>query len=433
MAGPTVTLTYSGDATDLVRAGKQSEASVQDVSRAARDSGEETKKGFDRGTFAAVGLADAIGNAGDTVDSVQSIFNLAADQAHRLARAQQDVAQAAADARQAQIDLQQSSRDAAQAQIDQEQAMLDAKVAQEEYNAAVAEFGPNSNEAAQAAIDLKQANEDISQSQQDVKQAVEDGKQAQLDATDAALNMADAQREASDASGWSGWLDAVAQVAPGLAAIALTLSTLVTPATWAWTAALLANPITWIVGLIALLVGGFIWLWNTSAGFRDFWIGVWNGIKSAVAASVQWIKDVWNGIPGFFSGIVNGIGRVFSGIGNAISGAFKGALNGVIGFLNGAIGAINSLIRGINNVSGLVGIPAIPQIPNIPKMHSGGIVPGPAGSEHLRILEAGEEVIPANQRGRGGQATVRFVGNTDSAVAEVINTLIRKRQIVIEV
>src|ERR687897_578527 len=353
MAGPTVTLTYSGDATDLVRAGKQSEASVQDVSRAARDSGEETKKGFDRGTFAAVGLADAIGNAGDTVDSVQSIFNLAADQAHRLARAQQDV-----------------------------------------------------------------------------KQAVEDGKQAQLDATDAALNMADAQREASDASGWSGWLDAVAQVAPGLAAIALTLSTLVTPATWAWTAALLANPITWIVGLIALLVGGFIWLWNTSAGFRDFWIGVWNGIKSAVAASVQWIKDVWNGIPGFFSGIVNGIGRVFSGIGNAISGAFKGALNGVIGFLNGAIGAINSLIRGINNVSGLVGIPAIPQIPHIPKMHSGGIVPGPAGSEHLRILEAGEEVIPANQRGRGGQATVRFVGNTDSAVAEVINTLIRKRQIV---
>lgn len=58
--------------------------------------------------------------------------------------------------------------------------------------------------------------------------------------------------------------------------------------------AILASPITWFVGLILILVAGFIYLWNTSEGFRNFWIGMWEAIKEACIAA-------WNGISHFFT------------------------------------------------------------------------------------------------------------------------------------
>lgn len=58
--------------------------------------------------------------------------------------------------------------------------------------------------------------------------------------------------------------------------------------------AILASPITWIIGLILILVAGFIYLWTTSEGFRNFWIGMWNAVKEACIAA-------WNGISHFFT------------------------------------------------------------------------------------------------------------------------------------
>ncbi len=58
--------------------------------------------------------------------------------------------------------------------------------------------------------------------------------------------------------------------------------------------AILASPITWFVGLILILVAGFIYLWNTSEGFRNFWIGMWEAIKEACILA-------WNGISHFFT------------------------------------------------------------------------------------------------------------------------------------
>ena len=40
-----------------------------------------------------------------------------------------------------------------------------------------------------------------------------------------------------------------------------------------------ANPVLLIAAAIAALVAGFIYLWNTSEEFRNFWIGLWEGIK----------------------------------------------------------------------------------------------------------------------------------------------------------
>ncbi len=57
---------------------------------------------------------------------------------------------------------------------------------------------------------------------------------------------------------------------------------------------MVSNPLGLIIALIAGLVAGFIYLWNTSEGFRNFWIGMWEGIKEAVGAA-------WEGIKGFFN------------------------------------------------------------------------------------------------------------------------------------
>lgn len=181
-----------------------------------------------------------------------------------------------------------------------------------------------------------------------------------------------------------------------------------------------ANPVLFLVGLISVLVGAFILLWNKSAGFRNFFIGMWRGIQNVVGGVVNWIKGVWNGLPGFFQGIGRTIGSIFSGIGNAIKNAFKSAINFVVDILNGGISGINFLIKGYNAIPFA---PDIPLIPKIPKMHSGGIVPGETGTETLAILKAGETV---DAHGNGSGRAVRVLPGGDKATATLINYLARK-------
>lgn len=75
-------------------------------------------------------------------------------------------------------------------------------------------------------------------------------------------------------------------------------------------AVMMANPITLIVGAIVGLVAGFVYLWKTSEGFRNFWIGLWNGIKNAFIT-------VWQAIVGFFTETIpNFISSIIEWIGN---------------------------------------------------------------------------------------------------------------------
>lgn len=51
--------------------------------------------------------------------------------------------------------------------------------------------------------------------------------------------------------------------------------------------ALLGGPVTIIITIIASLVAGFITLWNTSDKFRNFWINLWNNIKSVISTAME--------------------------------------------------------------------------------------------------------------------------------------------------
>lgn len=65
-------------------------------------------------------------------------------------------------------------------------------------------------------------------------------------------------------------------------------------------AVLAANPIGAVIALVAGLVAGFIYLWNNSEDFRNFWINLWNNIKKSVEDAVnnivKWFSDTWNNI-----------------------------------------------------------------------------------------------------------------------------------------
>ncbi len=56
-------------------------------------------------------------------------------------------------------------------------------------------------------------------------------------------------------------------------------------------ATLMANPIGLVVGAIGALVAAFVYLWNTSDGFRNFWINMWNNIKEFTGNAIEAIKN----------------------------------------------------------------------------------------------------------------------------------------------
>lgn len=107
------------------------------------------------------------------------------------------------------------------------------------------------------------------------------------------------------------------------------------------------NPIGIIITLIAGLVAAFVVLWNKSDAFREFWIGLWEGIKSTVGTVVE-------GIKGFFEGIVNFFKENWQTILlfliNPFAGAFKllyDKCEGFRDFVNGIVTAIRDFFVGL--------------------------------------------------------------------------------------
>lgn len=92
-------------------------------------------------------------------------------------------------------------------------------------------------------------------------------------------------------------------------------------------AAMKANPIGLVISLIAGLVTGFLYLWNTSEEFRNFWIGLWEAIKTTASGVWEAIKSAadnvitalqtgWEAFTTFFS-------TLWTNISNAVSTAWE--------------------------------------------------------------------------------------------------------------
>lgn len=80
-----------------------------------------------------------------------------------------------------------------------------------------------------------------------------------------------------------------------------------------------ANPYVLIATAIAGLVAGFIYLWNTSEGFRNFWVGLWEGIKKTTESVVntiitfftKTIPETFNNFLTFISSLVEQVKNFF--------------------------------------------------------------------------------------------------------------------------
>jgi phage-related minor tail protein len=216
---------------------------------------------------------------------------------------------------------------------------------------------------------------------------------------------------------------------------------------------LAANPIVAIIAGIAALVAAFVILWNKSEAFRNFFINLWNGIRTTVTTiwngitsifTNAWyrITSIWNGVGAFFSGkwqqiknvfagVVGWFGSVFanawsaikskfaswgsfwsglwtavknkfssigSAVGSAISGAVKRGVNAVIGkvesVINGAISLINGAIALADKiVPGKLG--RVKKV-YLPRLAEGGIV----NSATVAMIGEGsssEAVIPLDE------------------------------------
>ncbi len=149
----------------------------------------------------------------------------------------------------------------------------------------------------------------------------------------------------------------------------------------------------------------------------------WDSIKEAATAVGEWIKDKFNAVVEFFKGIPGRISRAVSGMWDGIKTAFKAAVNWLIG-------KWNNLSLGIGPLTIPSWIPGIGgrtidfrlNTPNIPYLHDGGIYRAPPGqTEGLAMLEDGERVIPADgaRQGAGTQITIGNVYGWDDFVRKV--------------
>ena len=102
----------------------------------------------------------------------------------------------------------------------------------------------------------------------------------------------------------------------------------------AFGALLASNPIGLIILAVTALVAAFVYLWQNCEGFRNFWINLWEKIKSAVGAAAEWIKSAWGTITTFFSETWDKVKNTFTAV-----------WNGITSFLSGAWETIKNVVK----------------------------------------------------------------------------------------
>ena len=130
-------------------------------------------------------------------------------------------------------------------------------------------------------------------------------------------------------------------------------------------AVLAANPIGAVIALVVGLAAGFIYLWNTSEDFRNFWIGLWNKIKAAVEPVIkgisEWfskawekVKEIWAPVGNFFKDLFNTISETVGPVASSIGNAFKEAWELIKAVWDFVAPYFQGLWEGIQNIFGAV-------------------------------------------------------------------------------
>lgn len=144
---------------------------------------------------------------------------------------------------------------------------------------------------------------------------------------------------------------------------------------WAFTVALLANPLTWIVIGIVALIAAIILLWNNWDSVVGWLKSTWDATINGIVAGFNWIKNLFSGMPlwlqiavaaflpfigipllivshwdsikAYFSNLWNGVKEIF---GNGIQGAKDVITGALTWFKESGSKIISTFTEGIKSV-----------------------------------------------------------------------------------
>lgn len=111
------------------------------------------------------------------------------------------------------------------------------------------------------------------------------------------------------------------------------------------------GPIGLVIGAVAGVVALFVTLWNRVEGFRNFFIGIWDGIVAVVTWAWNMIRDTainaWNGLTSWFQG--GGASGVWDSIKDGAQAAWdfmKMIWDGAVDFFGGVFGYLADFVTG---------------------------------------------------------------------------------------
>lgn len=158
--------------------------------------------------------------------------------------------------------------------------------------------------------------------------------------------------------------DGIVKIGSGVVAFgkqAITTATTALPGlisgVWSFTTALLANPITWIVIAIIVLIGVLILLWNKCEWFRNGVKAIFSFIKNGVENTINVVKNVFSGIASVIGNVMtaakdtineklSNMKQAYTEHGGGIKGIAAAAIEGVKGYYTAGFTFVDKLTGG---------------------------------------------------------------------------------------
>ena len=116
------------------------------------------------------------------------------------------------------------------------------------------------------------------------------------------------------------------------------------------------GPVGLVIAAIVAIGVAFVVLWNKCEGFRNFFIGLWDGIVNVASNAWKGIQGAWDGMVEWFSNLWNGVKETASNAWNGfletakpVIDAIKNAWNSITEFFSGLWEGIKTIASNVWN------------------------------------------------------------------------------------
>ena len=111
------------------------------------------------------------------------------------------------------------------------------------------------------------------------------------------------------------------------------------------------GPVGLVIAAIVAIGAAFVVLWNKSEGFRNFFIGLWDGIVNVASNAWQGIQNAWNGVVEWFSNLWNGVKETASNAWNSFIEKAQPVIDAIKNVWNALTEFFSALWNGIVEVA----------------------------------------------------------------------------------